>query len=371
MPSLSGRYRSENIPIFISLILQQLRYDKARLESFLKVNVISESAFTVQGHGVHTAFTETIDSLKMHSDWQVTANSRSEADVIHIHTIGPYSLRFLLWGKGSKVVSAHVTPDSFVGSLVGAKYWHRLASWYLRWFYNRADGVLAVSNDVVKELKQMGVHRKIYLVPNTIRTQLFTTTPELRAQARKKLGIAADAFVVLGAGQVQPRKRIDVFLDTAKRLPSVQFIWAGGIPFKQFAANSRSMDRVMRGHEANLLFTGQVTRDEIVAYFHAADLFFFPSEQETFGLVIVEAAAAGLPLLLRDLDQYKDTFGSGYEKGNDDTFASIIDKFKQDKRYYDRWVVAAQEVAKKYDAEEGARTLLNVYRDVLSKPHSA
>ena len=332
----------------------------------LKVNVISESAFTVQGHGVHTAFTETIDSLKEYSDCDVVVNSDVAADIIHIHTVGPYSLRYLLWGRGRKVVSAHVTPGSFVGSIIGAKYWYRLAKWYLKWFYNRADGVLAVSSDVARELAEMGVHRQIYLVPNTIRTQLFNTTPMLREMARESLKIAPEDFVVLGAGQVQPRKRIDIFEAAAEELPDVKFIWAGGIPFKQLAASSRSMEMVMNKHASNIEFTGQVTREEIVTYFHASDLFFFPSEHETFGLVIVEAAAAGLPLLLRDLEQYRDTFGDGYERGDDETFGSIIGRFARDKAYYVRWQKASAEVADKYDASNGTKTLVDVYENVLT-----
>src|SRR5689334_20283862 len=103
-------------------ILQQKLYHAGE-RTAMKVNVVSESAFTVQGHGVHTAFTETVDALRDYTDWEVAANGRERADVVHIHTVGPYSLARLLWWRGAKVVSAHVTPDSFVGSLVGAKYW--------------------------------------------------------------------------------------------------------------------------------------------------------------------------------------------------------------------------------------------------------
>ena len=89
----------------------------------MKVNVISESAFTVQGHGVHTAFTETVDELRDYTDCEVLVNSNQPADILHIHTVGPYSLSKIWFAKGAKVVSAHVTPDSFVGSLAGARYW--------------------------------------------------------------------------------------------------------------------------------------------------------------------------------------------------------------------------------------------------------
>jgi 1,2-diacylglycerol-3-alpha-glucose alpha-1,2-galactosyltransferase len=350
------------MPIFILLILQQKLYDAA-----MKVNIISESAFTVQGHGVHTAFTETIDALKRYTDCDVAENTDRAADVVHIHTVGPYSLRKLLSAKGARVVSAHVTPASFVGSLVGAKYWYGLAAWYLRWFYNRADGVLAVSQEVVDELKAMGVKKPVYLVPNTINTDVFHTTKAIKAAAREKLGINHKAFVVVGSGQVQPRKRIDSFIQVAEALSDVQFIWVGGIPFKQLAADAGEMDRIMRDHPSNVRFTGLVQRADVVDYYRAADLFFLPSAQETFGIVVVEAAAAGLPILLRDLDQYKTTFEGGYEAGEDKTFVHIVKRFASDGVYYQRWQKATELIAKRYGAEAGVRRLLDVYREVIKR----
>jgi 1,2-diacylglycerol-3-alpha-glucose alpha-1,2-galactosyltransferase len=332
----------------------------------MKVNVISESAFTVQGHGVHTAFTETIDALKAYTDCEVEANGDGAADILHIHTVGPYSLKKILWGKGAKVVSAHVTPDSFVGSLIGARYWYGVARLYLRWFYNRADAVLGVSDEVVKELKEMGVTKPIYLVPNTIRTDVFKTTLKEKQSIRQALGIDQDSFVVVGSGQVQPRKRIDTFISVAKELPRVLFIWVGGIPFKDLAADAGEMERLMKDHPGNVRFTGLLKREEVVDYYKAADLFFLPSNQETFGIVVVEAAAAGLPVLLRDIEQYRDTFGEAYEFGDDDTFLGVIERFVSDGTYYEHWQKAAAGIARRYDARAGANRLMTVYREVIA-----
>jgi 1,2-diacylglycerol-3-alpha-glucose alpha-1,2-galactosyltransferase len=333
-------------------------------EGFVKVNVISESAFTVQGHGVHTAFVETVRMLKDYTDADVESNTNRPADIIHIHTVGPYSLKKLLFNRGHKVVSAHVVPDSFVGSLVGARLWYPLAKLYLRYFYNRADAVLAVSSEVVDQLGALGVKKKVYLVPNTIETAEFASSPEKKATAREHLNLDPGKFIVMCSGQVQPRKRIDTFLEMAKALPEIQFVWVGGIPFKQFAASSRAMARIMDNPPANLRFTGVIPREDVVAYYHAADLFFLPSEQETFGIVIIEGAAAGLPVLLRDIPQYRKTFGEGYEKGTDDTFAGIIRRFQNDQEYYRHWQAEAVHITDKYNSKVGAAHLIEIYREV-------
>jgi 1,2-diacylglycerol-3-alpha-glucose alpha-1,2-galactosyltransferase len=331
----------------------------------MRVNVISESAFTVQGHGVHSAFEDTVQSLRKYTDCDVAANTSRRADVVHIHTTGPYALKKLLWDRGAKVVSAHVTPESFVGSLVGAKYWYRLAKVYLRWFYNRADAVLAVSGETAGELKAMGVKRPVYLVPNTIETADFKSSKGAREAARGKFDIGENQFVVMACGQVQPRKGIDVFVEAAREVPQAMFVWVGGIPFKGLAAEQSKMQALMKKHPPNVKFTGLVPRSEVEAWYRAADLFFLPSEQETFGLVIVEAAAAGLPLLLRDLEQYRQTFGGGYECGGNDNFAGLIERFETDKKFYSKWRQASETVAKRYDAHQGAQRLLEVYQAAI------
>lgn len=327
--------------------------------------MVSESAFTVQGHGVHTAFVETVQMLESARGVKVLTNSSRTADIVHIHTVGIYSLGKLLFGRGRKVVSAHVTPDSFVGSLVGARTWYPIARLYLRFFYNRADGVLAVSQEVVNELKEIGVTKPVYLMPNTIDTKPYKPSAAARKEARRRLGIGESEFVVICCGQVQPRKRVDSFLKCARDLPEVRFVWVGGVPFKRVAADYGEMRELMRSHPANVSFTGVIAHADVLAYYHAADLFFLPSIQETFGIVIVEAAAAGLPLLLRDIEQYRLTFKNGYLKGDDKTFSGQIYHLQTNKQAYAKAAKQSAPIAKEYSSERGRKLLLDIYDRVL------
>lgn len=335
--------------------------------SKLKVNIISESVFTVQGHGVHTAYNEHFNSLKKIPNVEVMTNTKEPADIIHIHTVGLYSLKFLLKGKAKKkFVSAHVVPDSFVGSLIGAKYWYPLAKIYLRWFYNRSDGVFAVSAEVVGQLKALGVKKPIYLMPNSIDTAAFVSSSKKRGLARRKLKIDKDKFVVVCSGQVQPRKGIDSWLACAKALPEVTFLWIGGIPFKRLAAQHAKMQNLMKTAPKNAFFTGVVDHKDVFEYYWASDLFFLPSYQETFGIVIVEAAAAGLPILLRDNDQYKATFKDWYVAAKtNDQFKEHIKKFQSDRLFYKAYQKKAASISQKYDSFAAAQKILKIYQHNL------
>ncbi|MSR68200.1 glycosyltransferase [Candidatus Saccharibacteria bacterium] len=340
------------------------------MKKLYTINVISDSAFTVQGHGVHTAYTEHLAGLKKYSPaFEVHTNQKNfHADIVHIHTVGFYGLRFLLSRGGLKFVSAHVVPDSFIGSLVGAKLWYPLAKWYLRWFYNHADGVFAVSHEVAGQLKQLRVTKPTYVVPNMIETAEFANSTDKKASARRDLKIGKDKFVVVCSGQVQPRKRVDSFMACAKNLPEIEFIWVGGIPFKRAAANYKEMQRLMDTAPPNVHFTGVIEHKDVIAYYLASDMFFLPSEQETFGIVIIEGAAADLPVLLRDNEQYHITFKDWYEKASSDQgFTDIIKKLSTDKNYYLRAQTKAKNIVKAYDTKNVMLEINKIYLEYLEQ----
>ena len=112
------------------------------------VNLISESVFTVQGHGVHTAFIEMENLLAKQPSISLLVNQRHArgVDLTHFHNSGFFALRRLLSRHaGKKVSSAHVVPESFVGSIRGATVWIRPFKHYLRWLYIQATLVIPVS----------------------------------------------------------------------------------------------------------------------------------------------------------------------------------------------------------------------------------
>lgn len=333
------------------------------------VNIISETEFSVKGHGVHTAYVEMRDALKRRANIELHINDRKvKADIIHVHTMGPFSASFLLKRTGKKVVSGHLVPESFVGSLKGAKFWSKPAGQLMRSFYNRADLVLAVSDYTRNQLIKLGVKKPIELLYNSIDTKKYTSSPAKKRAARQKLGIAADKFVVLGAGQVQPRKRVDLYVDFAKKLPDIDFIWVGGIPFGAIAADNSNMSKLMKKTPKNLKFTDTIPLEEVADYYAAADAFVFPSMQETFGLVIVEAAAAGLPIVLRDIDDYATTFApDSLLAKTDDDFLEIIKKLHDDKKLHAEYSKKAANIAKRFDVETATDQLIDFYHKLIKQ----
>lgn len=333
----------------------------------LIVTMVSESAFTIQGHGVHTAFVELTKALAARQDIVLRVNALfARADITHIHTFGPYGLLQLLFGAGKKVVSVHVVPDSLVGSIAGAHRFYRLAAWYMRLFYSRADLLLPVSQTVKQLLiNQLGVTKPATVFYNAIDMQAYTTLEQAKTAARQALAVALDKKVVVSCGQIQPRKRFDTFCAVAKDLPDMQFIWVGGIPFKHAGAEHAHMQRLIDERPANVLVTGVVQHSEVKRYLQAGDVFFLPSDQENHPMAVLEAAGVGLPIIVRDLSEYDDTFAQDVFRGNEATFTHLIQQLCSDRQVYAQGQTGAKAIAQRFDIHAAAGQLVALYKGLL------
>lgn len=332
--------------------------------------MVSESEISFQAHGVHTAYEEMASALEKRDDVELIRGKfgeKIECDIIHLHTIGNR-----VWGKlfqkgPKKVVSVHIVPASFIGSLVGAKYWSFAAKWYMKWFYNKADKLLAVSGMVAKTLHDdLDVPaEKIETFYNTINMEKYKYTTSERKAARDKLGLGANQKMVLGNGQVQPRKRLDVFIQMANDLPEVKFIWIGGITFKKLGADYANMQRLMSNLPKNMTITGVVDHSVVRDYYIAADVFCLPAEQENHPMCVLEAAGANLPIILRDIHEYDDTFKHDAIRCVDGQFTDAVRRLISDKNFYDKQVAATKKIAERFDSNNAAKRLVQIYKDLL------
>ncbi|MFF9360769.1 glycosyltransferase [Streptomyces griseoluteus] len=160
---------------------------------------------------------------------------------------------------------------------------------------------VAVSPTVAARLTRWGVPEpRVAVVPNGIDLEPFRFDPERRARVRARLGIPGDAFVIGGIGRLAAGKRFDIAIEALAHLPAdCHLLLVGGGPeegaLRHTAAAAGVLDRV--------LFTGEVpglpdgsTGPDLPALTSAMDVLAAPSPEEAFGLAVVEALAAGLPV---------------------------------------------------------------------------
>ena len=194
--------------------------------------------------------------------------------------------------------------------------------------------------------------RMVY-IPNYVSKTAFYPRPAAeRMQLRQQYGIAENAFVVLGVGQVQTRKGVMDFAETARLMPDVTFIWAGGFSFGRITDGYEKLKRVVESPPRNVRFLGIVPRDQMNDIFNLSDVLFVPSYNELFPMAVLEAVNLHLPLVLRDLDLYEDILFHQYMACADNAgFARALRILKEDPHEYQKYVSASSALSEYYSQE--------------------
>ena len=301
----------------------------------MKVNVISESQYIKEKFGgIHIAFINHVALLKK-KGIEVVINSLGRADIVHIHSYGPFALFKMLTSREPKVAITHIVPESLVGSYRGGKLWFNLIKKYLIFFYNQADLIIAVNPKSKEDLEALGVKARIEVLPNQINSAVIKKDSQLREEGRKDYHFTKNDFIVLSAGRQSPRKGIHDFIRVAKKFPTMKFVWAGGREADILNAQNSEEKELLDNPPSNVFLLGTVTYSKMGMVFNMADILLFPSYQETQGLVIIEAAVCGLPVVIRDLPEYKKEYGEGYIACSSlDEFCRAIEKLHKDKSFY-------------------------------------
>lgn len=254
-----------------------------------------------------------------------TEDPNDAYDVLHLHWIGPKSYYHLRRAKRTGmpvVITAHSTAGTCKGSVTFSELINPLIKSYLWHIYNQVDLVIAPSLYTKRLLQEQGITPPIQVISNGIDFHRLSPDPLARDRFRRKFGLTR--CTVLSVGQVIPRKGVMDFLDVAECLPQFDFIWVGErlSPLLSFYPQ---MHRRVKRAPANVRFPGFFERVEEA--YAGADIFFFPSQEETQGMVVFEAAAMQLPIVLRDIPIYQDSFVHGVHclKGshNDEFIQSI------------------------------------------------
>lgn len=334
----------------------------------MKVNVISESQyFKEKFGGIHIAFSNHVALLRK-KNVDVVINSLGKADLVHIHSYGPFALFKLLTAREPKVLITHTVPASLVGSYKGGKLLQKIITFYLKFFYNKADLIIAVSPTAKKDLEKIGVTAKMVVLPNQINSDLFKKDPVLRKKGREKFQFKEHDFVVFGAGRQSPRKGIHDFVSAAKRCPSMKFVWAGGADVGVLNAQTDEIKEIVENPPSNMKFLGTVSYKMMPMLFNMADVVFFPSYQETQGLVIIEGAICGLPIVIRDLPEYRELYEKGYIACQTlDEFCHALEKLRSDKNFYHKQVVEAEQLATQFSDDIIGDKMIAYYQSLLQK----
>ena len=166
---------------------------------------------------------------------------------------------------------------------------------------------VCVSSTVADELAE-GWSLTAEIIPNGVAYERFAhTDAELRARWQEKLG-----RYVLTVGGIEPRKGsldlVEAYTLLRASNPDVRLVIAGGETLFDYRDYRARWDARVAELGVEPIVLGPVPDDELPALVSAADAFAFPSVKEGFGLAAMEALAAGVPLVVRDLPVLREVF---------------------------------------------------------------
>lgn len=332
--------------------------------SKISINMLS-SADKVAGQGVGSAYLEQVNLVREGASdlFDIYINSRKKCDIVHIHTVDLWN--YFKMKKGVSVCYVHFLPDTLDGSIKLPKFAFNVFKKYVTKFYNKADHLVVVNPIFIDDLVKFGIKReKITYIPNYVSREKFYKKDA--TDIRKKYNISDDAFVVLGVGQVQTRKGVMDFIDVANKMPDTTFVWCGGFSFGRITDGYEELKKIYENPPKNVIFTGIVPREEMNDMYNMADVLFMPSYNELFPMSILEAINSSKPLLLRDLDLYRDILFEKYLKGtNNDEFVSKLTDLKNDKKVYNKYSKLSNEISEFYSKEHVLEIWKDFYQSIV------
>lgn len=217
-------------------------------------------------------------------------------DLVHIATEGPLGWSALRAARnlGLPVASSFHTNFDYYAGHYHLGVFEKLARGYLRLFHNRCAVTLVPSEGTRQRLRKQGFER-VEIWSRGVDAELFS--PDKRNEAlRRSLGLADNDLLLLYVGRLANEKNLPVLIEAFARFR------------EQFAATTRKVKLALVGggplegslrqqQPAGIHLAGVQRGEELARWYASADLFAFPSCSETFGNVVLEAQASGLPVV--------------------------------------------------------------------------
>lgn len=271
----------------------------------MKVLLYTEGLKHIKKSGLGKAIKHQIKALE-YEKINYTLNPKDDYDLVHINFYGPHSYHLAKKAhkQGKKVIyHAHSTEEDFRNSFIGSNLFSPLFKKWLIKCYRLGDAIIAPTPYAKQLLEGYGLNQPIYPISNGLETKFFQKNEKDGISFRKEYGYQNNDIVIMGIGLYIERKGILDFVELAKRLPQYQFIWFGDSPIY---ASPKKIRKAIHTKIPNLKFPGYVEPDMIKKALSGANLYLFPTLEETEGIPALEALSCGQNLIVRDIPVFED-----------------------------------------------------------------
>ncbi len=233
---------------------------------------------------------------------------REQFTEIIISTPGPIGLTGLLAAKMLNLQTSgiyHTDIPEYVRILTEDRFLESLAWSYMQWLYGQIDTVFVNSEQYRKCWIDRGfAPEKLKILPRGLDTDLFH--PARRDPSYwQRFGANGSSVRLLYVGRISREKDLDVLAAAYDKIREA------GQPVQLFIVGQGPHSDALAAALPEAVFLGYLTGEPLATAYASADIFVFPSTTDTFGNVVIEAQASGLPVIVSDLGGPKELVEDG------------------------------------------------------------
>ncbi len=300
-----------------------------------------------------------------------------DLDIIHVHS------PFLLGRVGLRYAKKYNIPLLFTYHTMYDQYAHyvpvaqdlakEMAVKYSNYFCNQCDHVIVPSTDVKDILEGYHIKTPISIIPTGVPLDKFTGKKNDWLRAR--YNIPENNKILLFVGRLTKEKNlgflIKAFRQVKRSLPNTTLVLTAQGPLEYELKKLANDLGLSLGTE--IIFTGALPFDTLIDVYYSADLFVFSSVTETQGLVLIEAMAAGLPVVAVSASGVNDMVDSGINgmltDADEDEFSEAIVKILSTPKLYEKYRSNAFIKAEELSAANTTKKLHEVYKELYHKKY--
>lgn len=299
------------------------------------------------------------------------------ADVVHLHSPGPLGMEALVGARRLRApvvgtFHAYFMEPEYLRLVRLSRFKHvSKALWrYVMAFYNVCDFVVAPTRFVAHDLRKHGLKKPFKEVPNGVDFSLIRGVQEMAIQRIKK-ALGLKNHVILYVGRLSREKNLEImmraFAEINEEITQAQLLLVGDGPQRQELSGLAEQLGIVK----RVIFTGEIVHDRLLSsgIFQASSVFCTPSTSETQGLSVVEAIAAGLPIVGVAARGVKELIrGNGILIDREDAgeLSKAICYFLSNEKHRKRAAKRSKELAECYSIDKVTNTMEKVYTSLIS-----
>lgn len=299
---------------------------------------------------------------------EYTTEPDLSADVLHLNNMGPKSIYYARKARKKGVpviVHAHQTAEDFEESFTFSNVLAKPMKPYLKYAYSFANQVICPSEHN-REVIEKYTDAPKTVISNGFDPEKIEGYEELREKYLDRYDL--EPPVVFMVGHVIKRKGLGSFIETARQMPEMDFVWfgflnpTGGDGLTDRLMRSRGTKKLVESAPENCQFTGYI--EDIRGAFAAGNIFFFPTKNENEGMALLEAMACGKPPLVRNIETFEWLEDEKNCLKAEEDFVPELEKLK-DEELREEIGGAAEQKSEEFRLENIGDQLVSVYREVV------